>query len=90
MSSRDLAYKKELLVLKGEMLRLRLRHEMNQGNSSLTLAGSVGRLLAAGGKGRLLTVLTTVIPNKRLRTILRTALRTALVLQVARKFWSQR
>ena len=30
------------------------------------------------------------IPNKRLRTILRTALRTALVLQVARKFWSQR
>lgn len=91
MSNRDLAYKKELLLLKGEMLRLRLRHEMNQHKAPLTLASSVGRLLANGGKERLLiTALTTVIPSKRLRTVLRTTLRTVLIWRIARKLWSQR
>ena len=91
MPRRELAYKKELLLLKGEMLRLRLRHELNQASSSLSLVDMAGRAMASGGKGRvLINVLTAVIPNKRLRTILRTTLRTVLVWQVARKYWLQR
>lgn len=91
MSSRDIAYKKELLILKGEMLRLRLRHELKQSGNSLGLAGMGMQALMAGGKGRLMiNTLAAIIPNQRFRSIVKMTLRTVLLWQVARKYWLQR
>ena len=91
MNTRDIAYKKELLVLKGELLRLKLRNEMNQSRGSLGVVSAGFRALTSGTKGRILVnMLSSVVPNQRVRTILKTTLRTVLVWQVVRKYWSSR
>lgn len=90
MTPQERALKKELLLMKGEALRLKLRMELKTLQQPLSLAGEGWR---AWGNLRRLGIafgaLGSVIPNKRLRRLLLGGAQAFLLWQAARRLWSR-
>ena len=90
MTPQQRAIKKELLLMKGEALRLKLRMELKAIQRPLNLAGEGWRTWGAFRRlSPLLGVLGSIVPGKRLRRLLLGGARALLLWQAARKLWSR-
>ncbi|WP_024301685.1 hypothetical protein [Pseudogulbenkiania sp. MAI-1] len=90
MTPQQRAIKKELLLMKGEALRLKLRMELKAMQQPISLAGEGWRTWGTIRRlGPLFGVLGSLIPGKRLRRLLLGGARALLLWQVARKLWSR-
>lgn len=90
MTPHERAIKKELLLMKGEALRLKLRMELKAIQRPLRLAdegwhtwGKLRRLSTVFG------ALGGIIPSKHLRRLLLGGARAFVLWQAARKLWSR-
>ena len=90
MTPQERALKKELLLMKGEALRLKLRMELKAIKRPMSLAGegwhawgSLRRL------GPVFGMLGGIIPGKRLRRMLLGGAQLFLLWRTARKLWSR-
>ncbi|SME99485.1 hypothetical protein [Pseudogulbenkiania subflava] len=90
MTPQERALKKELLLMKGEALRLKLRMELKAIKRPMSLTGegwhawgSLRRL------GPVFGALGGVLPSKRLRRLLLGGARAFVLWQAARKLWSR-
>ncbi|MCW3481453.1 hypothetical protein OL229_18100 [Neisseriaceae bacterium JH1-16] len=91
MTPHERAIKKELLLMKGEALRVKLRMELNLLQRPLAnLADDVGAWKEAGHWRLMSGVLATILPSRRLRGLLRNASRAFVIWQAARRIWSHR
>nr|WP_294864236.1 hypothetical protein [uncultured Pseudogulbenkiania sp.] len=90
MTPQQRAIKKELLLMKGEALRLKLRMELKAIKRPMSLAGEGWRTWGTIRRlGPLLGVLGGVIPSKRLRGMLLGGVRVLLLWRVARRLWAR-
>lgn len=90
MTPQQRAIKKELLLMKGEALRLKLRMELKAVQRPMSLAGEGWRTWGSVKRlGTLFGVVGSAIPSKRLRRLLLGGARAFLLWQAARKIWSR-
>ncbi|WP_293765014.1 hypothetical protein [uncultured Aquitalea sp.] len=89
MSPQERATRKQLLLMKGEALRVKLKLELQTlRRSPLGLAGEGLQAAASHSRfGKLTALLGEALPSETLRGWLRKAGRFYLLWQLARKFW---
>jgi len=91
MTPHERAIKKELLLMKGEALRVKLRMELKLLQRPLAnIAGDVDAWKEAGTWRLVSGALATLMPTRRLRSLLRNASRAFIIWQAARRIWSHR
>lgn len=90
MTPQQRAIKKELLLMKGEALRLKLRMELKAMQRPMNLAGEGWRAWGTLKRfGVLFNVIGNAVPGKRLRRLLLGGARALLLWQAGRKLWSR-
>ncbi|RMC95324.1 hypothetical protein EAY64_13890 [Aquitalea palustris] len=92
MSPQDRALKKQLLLMKGEVLRVKLKLEIDSlRQRPLGLAGEGFKAFSSGNAlGKLVNTLAAILPSESLRHWLRRASRLFLLWKVVSKFWPAR
>ena len=92
MKPQDRAIKKQLLLMKGEVLRVKLTLELEQlRQHPLGIAGEGFKAFSSGGRmASLLSSLANVLPSESLRRWLRRGTRMLLLWKLASKFWGSR
>jgi|APCry1669189844_1035258.scaffolds.fasta_scaffold24610_1 hypothetical protein len=92
MSPQDRALKKQLLLMKGEVLRVKLKLEIDSlRQRPLGLAGeSFKAFSTSSALGKLVNTLAAILPSESLRQWLRRASRVFLLWKLASKFWPSR
>jgi hypothetical protein len=92
MKPQDRAIKKQLLLMKGEVLRVKLSLELEQlRKHPLGMAGEGFKAFTEGGRlGNILSTLAGVLPSEALRRWLRRGTRLMLLWKLASKFWPSR
>lgn len=92
MKPQDRAIKKQLLLMKGEVLRVKLTLELEQlRQHPLGMAGK--GFMAFTGEGRtasLLSSLANILPSESIRRWLRRGSRMLLMWKLVSKFWASR
>ncbi|MBI3145522.1 MAG: hypothetical protein HYZ18_09750 [Pseudogulbenkiania sp.] len=90
MTPQQRAIKKELLLMKGDALRLKLRMELKAMQRPLDLAGAGWQAWrSVRGLSTVFGVIGSAIPSKRLRRLLLSGARAFLLWQAARKIWTR-
>ncbi|EEG09204.1 hypothetical protein [Pseudogulbenkiania ferrooxidans] len=90
MTPQQRAIKKELLLMKGEALRLKLRMELKAIKRPMSLAGEGWRTWGNLRRlGPVLGALGGIIPSKRLRRMLLGGAQLFLLWRAARKLWAR-
>lgn len=90
MTPQQRAIKKELLLMKGDALRLKLRMELKAMQRPLDLAGEGWRAWrSVRGLSTVFGVIGSAIPSKRVRRLLLGGARAFLLWQAARKIWTR-
>lgn len=92
MKPQDRAIKKQLLLMKGEVLRVKLTLELEQlRQHPLGMAGQSFKAFSGGGRmASLLSSLANILPSESLRRWLRRGTRMLLLWKLASKFWASR
>lgn len=92
MKPQDRAIKKQLLLMKGEVLRVKLKLELEQlRRHPLGLAGESLKTFAGAGRiSSLLSMLGGILPAEPMRRWLRRGTRLLLLWKLASRFWSAR
>ncbi|PXX38875.1 MULTISPECIES: hypothetical protein [Aquitalea] len=92
MSPQDRALKKQLLLMKGEVLRVKLKLEIDSlRQRPLGLAGEGFKAFSSSSAlGKLVNTLAAILPSESLRQWLRRASRLFLLWKVLSKFWPAR
>ncbi|MDN0075474.1 hypothetical protein QU481_11280 [Crenobacter sp. SG2303] len=91
MTPHERALKKELLLMKGEALRVKLRMELKLWQRPLAnVADGVDAWKEAGTWRLLSGVLAALMPSRRLRSLLRNTSRALIIWRAARRIWSHR
>jgi len=92
MSPQDRAVKKQLLLMKGEVLRVKLKLEMDSlRRHPLGLAREGFKVFSTDSKlGGLLATLSQWLPSESMRRWLRRGSRAYLLWKLANRFWSTR
>ncbi|TCP12639.1 hypothetical protein EV683_10886 [Crenobacter luteus] len=90
MNHADRRLRKELLLMKGEALRIKLGLEMQQWRGPLAVAGGGAELWRGASRFKTLIGLAALLmPRGRARALLKTAAKGALLVGTLRRLWSR-
>jgi|GEM_PF-6460850 len=92
MSPQDRAIKKQLLLMKGEVLRVKLSLELDQlRQQPLGMAGEGLKAFSSGKRlGKIIAVLSAILPSDTLRQYLRRGSQLYMLWRLLNKVWPSR
>ncbi|RXZ45055.1 hypothetical protein [Crenobacter cavernae] len=90
MKREDRQLRKELLLMKGDALRLKLALELQQWRGPLAMLGEGAELWRGSSRFKTLLGLAAIlIPHARTRALLKSLAKGALVVGALRRLWSR-